>query len=40
MLHGEKAPPSGEFNVIIRIDWPKEETLNGTYVNPPIERVI
>ena len=33
------APPTGEFNVIIRNYWPKEEALNGAYVNPPIKRV-
>lgn len=30
---------AGEFNIIIRNYWPKEEALNGAYVNPPIKRV-
>lgn len=33
------APPTGEFNIIIRNYWPKEEALDGAYVNPPIKRV-
>jgi hypothetical protein len=33
------APAQGEFNVVIRNYWPKEEALNGAYVNPPIKRV-
>ena len=33
------APPSGEFNVIIRNYWPKDEALNDSYKNPTIERV-
>ena len=33
------APASGEFNVVIRNYWPKQEALDGTYKNPPIKRV-
>ncbi len=33
------APASGEFNIVIRNYWPKEEALNGTYKNPPIRKV-
>jgi len=33
------APASGEFNVVIRNYWPKQEALDGTYKNPPIKKI-
>ena len=33
------APPSGEFNIIIRNYWPKKEALDGAYKNSPIKRL-
>jgi len=33
------APASGEFNIVIRNYWPKQEALDGTYKNPSIKRV-
>jgi hypothetical protein len=32
-------PATGEFNIVIRNYWPKEEALNGTYKNPAIKKV-
>jgi hypothetical protein len=32
------APP-GEFNIVMRVYWPKEEMLNGTWKKPPIRKV-
>lgn len=32
-------PVRGEFNIVIRNYWPKEEALNGSYKNPPIKKV-
>jgi hypothetical protein len=32
-------PASGEFNIVIRNYWPKQEALDGTYKNPPIKKV-
>jgi hypothetical protein len=29
----------GEFNLVFRDYWPKEEVLNGAYLNPPIKKV-
>jgi hypothetical protein len=34
------APPSGTFNVVIRVFWPKESFLDGTYKVPPIRKVL
>jgi hypothetical protein len=28
--------PEAPFSVIMRLYWPKEEALNGEWVNPPI----
>jgi hypothetical protein len=33
------APASGEFNIVIRNYWPKQEALDGTYKNPPIKKI-
>jgi len=33
------APQTGDFNVVIRNYWPKEEALSATYAIPPIRRV-
>jgi hypothetical protein len=33
------APARGEFNIVIRNYWPREEAFNGVYKNPPIKRV-
>jgi len=33
------APVEGGFNIVIRNYWPNEEALNGTYKNPPINKV-
>jgi hypothetical protein len=33
------APASGDFNIVIRNHWPKQEALDGTYKNPPVKRV-
>ncbi len=33
------APAQGEFNIVIRNYWPKQQALNGTYVNPPIRKL-
>lgn len=32
-------PASGEFNIVIRNYWPKQEILDGTYKAPPIKRL-
>ena len=32
------APASGPFNVVIRVFWPKESFLDGTYRVPPIRK--
>jgi hypothetical protein len=32
-------PASGEFNIVIRNYWPKQEALDGTYKNPPIKKI-
>lgn len=32
-------PDTGDFNVIMRIYWPKENALNGTRTPPPIKKV-
>jgi hypothetical protein len=32
-------PASGEFNIVIRNYWPKQEALDGTYRNPPIKKI-
>jgi hypothetical protein len=31
--------PAGPFWMAMRIDWPKEEALNGTWKQPPLEPV-
>jgi hypothetical protein len=36
---GLPAPAQGEFNLVFRNYWPKEEALNGAYLNPPIKKV-
>jgi len=33
------APAKGEFNIVIRNYWPKEEALNGSCKNPPMQKV-
>jgi len=33
------APASGTFNVVVRVFWPKETFLDGTYKVPPIRKV-
>lgn len=32
-------PASGDFNIVIRNYWPKQEALDGTYKNPPIKKI-
>ena len=32
------APASGPFSLTVRIFWPKEAALNGTYVVPPVKK--
>lgn len=31
--------PAGEFNLTMRLYWPKEELLNGSWTPPPVKRV-
>ena len=31
--------PSGPFFVVMRLYWPKQEALAGTWSQPPLERV-
>ena len=33
------SPVSGPFNLLVRIYWPTDDVLNGTYRLPPIQRV-
>jgi hypothetical protein len=33
------APASGPFNVTVRIYWPTDAVLNGTYNLPPVGKV-
>lgn len=33
------APPSGPFNLTVRIFWPKKAALDGTYTLPPVRKV-
>ena len=33
------SPPSGQFEVILRMYGPKSGVINGTYTYPPITRV-
>ena len=32
------SPPSGPFNITVRIYWPKQEVLDGSYKLPPLKR--
>ena len=32
-------PASGDFNIVIRNYWPKQEALDSTYKNPPIKKI-
>jgi hypothetical protein len=32
-------PATGEFNIVIRNYWPKQEALDGTYKMPPIKKI-
>jgi hypothetical protein len=32
-------PPSGPFNMTVRIFWPKDAVLDGTYALPPVKKV-
>ena len=31
--------PEGDFNILLRVYWPKEEILNGTWKAPPVKKV-
>jgi hypothetical protein len=31
--------PQGAFRMFLRLYWPKDEALNGTWKNPPLQRV-
>ncbi len=31
--------PTGDFNMILRIYWPKQEVLDGTWKTPPVKKV-
>lgn len=31
--------PAGQFNLLLRIYWPKDEVLNGTWKIPPVKKV-
>jgi len=31
--------PSGSFNLIMRIYWPKESVLDGNWSPPPVQRM-
>jgi hypothetical protein len=33
------SPTSGPFNITVRIYWPKQEVLDGSYKLPPVRRV-
>jgi hypothetical protein len=32
------APASGPFNLVVRVFWPKESVLDGTYKVPPVRK--
>ena len=32
-------PASGPFNLVVRVFWPKESVLDGTYKLPPVKKV-
>ncbi len=31
--------PEGQFNLLIRVYWPKEEMLNGSWKIPPVKKL-
>lgn len=32
--------PAGDFNILLRVYWPKEEMINGTWKMPPVKKVV
>ena len=31
--------PQGEFNILMRIYWPKAEAINGQWTPPPVKKI-
>ncbi len=38
--NGKEPAPPGDFNVMMRVYWPKESMLNGTWTPPAITKVM
>jgi len=31
--------PAGQFNILLRVYWPKEEMINGSWTPPPVKKI-